>query len=130
MTKKCPNPMFLRLPQDLRLWVADEALRGRRSMNSLLVEAVDFFRGSRSRERRDHDHSAAIEQAISLARLPQSTSIIMRSGHHEHETEILIQTPSNADLVPLARVSGQEVTFATDAAIAAANADAQFGDQR
>ena len=114
MSAESSRSIFLRLPADLREWVAHEALVGRRSMNALVIEAVEFLKASRTERLADEKHALAIELAISLARCPKGTEIIFRPGNNTHKTEILIRKPSQADYSVLASVHGEEVVFADD----------------
>ena len=114
MSHKSSEAMFLRLPADLRRWVADAALRGRCSMNAVVTEAVDFLMSTRTDQLADDQHAAAIEMAISVARLPKGTATILPPKHHRLRTEILVCEPSQADYSVLACVHGEEVVFADD----------------
>jgi hypothetical protein len=62
-----------------------------------------------------HDqHAAAIEMAISVARLPRGTAIILQTALTHLGTDILVSRPSQAVYSVLARVRGEEVVFADD----------------
>ena len=108
------NALFLRLPADLREWVADEALRSRRSMNAVVIEGVNLLRVTRTDQLADDHHAAAIELAISVARLPKGTAIILNRDDNSRTTEILVRRPTEPDFSILARVHGEEVVFASD----------------
>jgi hypothetical protein len=62
----------------------------------------------------DDQHAAAIEMAISVARLPKGTAIILQTEHDHLGTDILVCRPSQADYSVLASVDGEEVVFADD----------------
>ena len=66
----------------------------------------------------DDQHAAAIEMAISVARLPQARRSFCRPRHRQR-TEILVCEPSQADYSVLACVHCEEVVFADDFAPAA-----------
>jgi len=114
MSHKTSEAMFLRFPADLRRWVAEEALHGRRSMNAVIVEAVGRLKATRTAKLADDHHAAAIELAISLARLPKGTETIFRPDYDTHRTEILVRKSSQADYSVLASVNGEEAVFADD----------------
>ncbi len=59
-------------------------------------------------------HNAAVELAISVALLPKGTAFLWRTDDRGLKTDILAKAPADADYFLLARVSGQEVTFADD----------------
>jgi hypothetical protein len=59
-------------------------------------------------------HAAAIEMAISVARLPTGTATMLQTKHHQLRTDILVREPSQADYSVLAGVDGEEVVFADD----------------
>ena len=114
MSHKTSEAMFLRFPADLRRWVAEEALHGRRSMNAVIVEAVGRLKATRTAKLADDHHAAAIELAISLARLTKGTETIFRPDYDTHRTEILVRKASQADYSVLASVNGEEVVFVDD----------------
>ncbi|HMD61982.1 MAG TPA: hypothetical protein VKG78_11145 [Opitutaceae bacterium] len=87
----------VRLPADLHQWVADEALRGRHSMNAVVVEAVDLLKATRAERRAHERHVAAIELAISVTQLPMGTAIIMQTDYLELKTDILVRAPSDQE---------------------------------
>jgi hypothetical protein len=62
----------------------------------------------------DDQHAAAIEMAISLARLPKGTAIILQTEHDHLRTDILVRRTSQADYSVFACVDGEEVVFAND----------------
>lgn len=114
MSHKNSGALFLRLPADLRQWVVHEALVGRRSMNAVVVEAVDFLKSTRTNKLADDQHAAAIKRAISMAHLPRGTAILLQSDDPALRTDILIKALADADYSLLARVLGEEATFADD----------------
>jgi hypothetical protein len=114
MSHKSSQAMFLRFPPVLRRWVAEEALHGRRSMNAVIVDAVEQFKTTRAERLAEDSHAAAIELTISAARLPKGTAIILQTEHDHLGTDILARRPSQADYSVLARVNGEEVVFADD----------------
>jgi hypothetical protein len=114
MSHKSSQAMFLRFPPVLRRWVAEEALHGRRSMNAVIVQAVDFLKAKRTEQRAHDNHAAAIERAISLARLPEGTAFLYQPGSHDQETGVFILKPKQAEYSFLARVNGEQVVFAGD----------------
>ena len=63
---------------------------------------------------KDDQHAAAIEMAISLARLPKGTAIILQTEHDHLRTDILVRRTSQADYSVFACVDGEEVVFAND----------------
>ena len=123
MSAESSQSIFLRLPADLRQWVVHEALVGRRSMNAVVVEAVDFMKSTRTDQFEDDQHAAAIEMAISVAQLPKGTAIMLQSKHHQLRTDILVREPLQTNYSILARVHGEEVVFANDI-----GGDARGGD--
>ena len=52
MSHKSSEAMFIRFPADLRQWVAEEGLRSRRSMNAVIVDAVDQLKVTGGRKAR------------------------------------------------------------------------------
>ncbi len=104
----------VRLPGDLRHWVAQEALRGCRSINAVVIEAIDLLKATRTNQLADDRHATAIEMAISVARLPKGTAIILQTEHHGLRTDILVREPLETDYLIIARVHGEEVLFADD----------------
>jgi len=115
MSDQNSGALFLRLPADLRGWVAQEALRGRRSQNAVVVQALDLLKTTRTDRQAESRHAAAIELAISVARLPKGTAIMLQTKHHYLRTDILVLWPLQTDYLILARVHGEEVVFAGDA---------------
>jgi len=113
MSDESSGAMFLRLPADLRQWVAHEASVARRSMNAVVVEAVDILKSTRTDQLVEDQHVAAIELAISLSRLPKGTAIMLQTEHHHLRTVILVLRPLQTDYSILARVHGEEVIFDT-----------------
>jgi hypothetical protein len=111
MSHKSPEAMFLRFPADLRQWVAQEGLRGRRSMNAVIVDAVEQLKVTRAERLADDSHAAAVELTISVARLPKGTAIMLQTERDHLETDILVRRPSQAHYSLLASVDGEEVVF-------------------
>jgi hypothetical protein len=114
MSHKSSQAMFLRFPPILRRWVAEEALHGRRSMNAVIVDAVEQFKTIRTDRLADDRHAAAVEMAISMARLPKGTAILLQTKRHHLGTDILVRSPTQSDYSVLASVDGEEVVFAND----------------
>ena len=98
MSDEISGAIFLRLPADLRQWVAHEASVNRRSMNAVVVEAVDILKSTRTDQLAEDQHAAAIERAISVARLPKGTAIMLQTEHHNLRTKILVRRPSAGQL--------------------------------
>lgn len=65
------HSLFVRLPSDLRGWVADEATDGHRSMNSVVIEALKLLMVTRVEERRGWKPAAAVSRAIVSVELAQ-----------------------------------------------------------
>ncbi len=120
MSDESSQAMFVRLPGDLRRWVADEALRGRCSMNAVVVGAIESLKAARADRLADDRHAAAIETAISLGRLPKGTEIILRPDKSERKTQVLVRRPSETRYEILAYVHDAEVGFAHYSASAGA----------
>lgn len=116
MSDENSGAIYLRLPADLRQWVAHEASVNRRSMNAVVVEAVDILKSTRTDQLAEDQHAAAIEMAISVARLPKGTAIMLQSVSPGMKTDILVKVPADADFSLLARVWEDEVTFADQSA--------------
>jgi hypothetical protein len=114
------NDLKVRLPIDLGRWVADEAFRGRTSMNAVVVDAVASLKATRTERHADAKHAAAIERAITLATLPTGAGIILKPHNNGQMTEILVCKPSAAEYSVLARVSGENIVFADDPVTAGA----------
>jgi hypothetical protein len=114
MSHEFSEAMFLRFPTDLRRWVAEEALHGRRSMNAVIVDAVEQLKATRANRLAEDNHAAAIELTISAARLPKGTAIMLQTEREHLGTDILVRRPSQADYSVLASVDGEEVVFAND----------------
>ena len=106
------HDLKVRLPTDLHRWLAHEALRDRRSLNAIVIEAVGLLKATRTLQLSGETHAAAIELAISMARLPEGTAIILKPDRNSHRTEILIRRPFETDYSLLARVHEAEVVFA------------------
>jgi hypothetical protein len=106
------SDLKIRLPTDLRQWVAEEGLRARRSMNAIIVDAVSRLKATRTERLAGDNHAAAIELAISLARLPKGTAIMLQIEHDLLRTDILVLKPSEADWSILASVDGGKIVFA------------------
>jgi hypothetical protein len=108
------SDLKIRLPTVLRQWVAEEGLRDRRSMNAIIVDAVAQFKSTRTERLAEDNHAAAIELAISVARLPNGTAIMLQTEHDHLRADILVREPSQADYSILAHVDGEKVVFAGD----------------
>jgi hypothetical protein len=119
------DDLKVRLPADLRQWVAEEALRNRSSMNAVIIKAVDHLKTTRTARLADNNHAAAIELAIAVAQLPKGSAIILQTEHHHLSTDILVREPSHTDCSILARVQGEEVVFADDSAEVVRSEDGQ-----
>ncbi len=89
-------------------------------MNAVVIEAVDLLKNSRNEDVADDQHAAAIELAISLARLPKGTAIILKPDNNSHLTKILVRKPAQADYSILAYVHREQVVVAVDPFTAAA----------
>jgi hypothetical protein len=111
MSGKSSRAMFLRLPADLRQWVAHEAVVSRRSMNAVVIEAVDFLKATRTDQLADDQHAAATETAICVARLLKGTAIMLQTKRHHLRTDIFVRKPSETNYSILARVHGEQVVF-------------------
>lgn len=70
-------------------------------------------------------HDAAVKLAISVAQLPEGSSIILQTEHHGLRTDILIREPLQVDYSILARVEGEEVVFTDNIADAPKGGDGQ-----
>jgi hypothetical protein len=114
MSHKSSEAMFLRFPAELRRWIAEEAQHGRRSMNAVIVDAVEQLKAVRAGRLAEDNHAAAIERTISAARLPKGTAIMLQTEHEHMRTDILVRRPFQADFSVLACVRGGEVVFADD----------------
>lgn len=114
MSAESSRSIFLRLPADLRQWVAEEGLRGRRSMNAVIVDAIGQSKAIRTERMAEDNHAAAIELAISVAQLAKGTAIMLQTEHHHLRTGILVRKPSQADYSVLACVRGEDVAFVDD----------------
>ena len=125
MFAESSRSIFLRLPTELREWVAHEALVGRRSKNALVIEAVELLKASRTERLADEKHALAIELAISVARLPKGTAIVLQTEHDHLRTDILVREPSQTNCSILARVRGEQVVFVDNVAGNACSGDRQ-----
>jgi len=114
MSDRSSTAVYLRLSVDLHRWVADEALRGHRSMNAVVVEAIDLMTAARTERLARERHAAAIELAISTARLPECTTFLYRPGSHDHDTEVFILKPGQTEYSFLVRVNGEKVVSQGD----------------
>jgi len=94
-------------------------------MNAVVVEAIDLLKATRAERQARDGHAAAIELAISRARVPKGTEIAWRPDKNGYRTEILARKPSEADYTVLAIVHGDEVVFAANVAGAARGGDGQ-----
>ncbi len=73
----------------------------------------------------DDRHAASIEMAISVAQLPKGTAIILQTKHRHLSTEILVCEHLQTKYSILARVYGEQVDFADNAAGAAGSGGSQ-----
>jgi hypothetical protein len=104
----------IRPPADVKEWVAQEAAARQCPMNTVVLDALKTKMALVLSEQENKKHAAAIELAISVARLPKGTATILPPKHHRLRTEILVCEPSQADYSILACVHGEEVVFADD----------------
>lgn len=109
MRQIVPQPLFVRLPSDLRDWVVAEALDGRRSMNSIVIEAVNLLLVTRREERRGRKHAAAVSFAMASAEPPQGGSIITKSCQPAFQTELLLQKPGDDEPRLFARITDEKI---------------------
>jgi hypothetical protein len=116
MSHRISTAFYLRLPADLRRWVAEEAIRARCSMNSIVVGAIESLRTVQDARLANDRHTAAIETAISLARLPRGTEIILRSDKNELRTQVLVRKPDQTRYAVLAEARGEEVVYSEEPA--------------
>ncbi len=101
--------LSVRLPADLSLWIAEEASNTRRSMNGVVVEALNLLKDVRADELRGPKHDAAVFQAITLAEMPRGTSIIIKSGQRPFQTELLRQSLDGNKLALFALVIDEDI---------------------
>jgi hypothetical protein len=106
----------VRLPGEVKAWVVQEAEHRRCPMNTVVLDALNTKMTLTLHERATKSHDAAVKQAISVADLPRGTVIILQSVSPGMKTDILVKAAADADYSLLARVRGQEVTFADDPA--------------
>ena len=104
----------IRLPADVKAWVVEEAAARQCPMNTVVLDALKTKMALVLSEQENKKHAAAIEMAISVARLPKGTAIILQTEHDHLGTDILVRRPSQADYSVLASVDGEEVVFADD----------------
>jgi len=112
------SKFVLRLPPDLRQWIADEAVHSLRSMNAVVIEAVGLLMESRAEERRGHKHAAAVLQAIASGALVKGAwaCIIIKPDLHAMQTELLIQKPGEDEPIVFACVRGENIEMVGDVA--------------
>jgi hypothetical protein len=89
---------------DVKQWIVQEALGGRYSMNKVVVEAMNTkinltFGETQNKEARRRHRGSDRDGATA-----KRAAILTKSSYRQRE-DILVQTPSRADFVPLARVS-------------------------
>ncbi|MGD0561754.1 MAG: hypothetical protein ABSA66_01585 [Roseiarcus sp.] len=99
----------MRLPANLSLWIAEEASNTCRSMNGVVVEALNLLKDIRADERRGPKHDAAVSKAMTLVEMPQGTSIIIRSGQGPFQTELLRQSLDGNKLALFALVIDEDI---------------------
>ena len=104
----------IRLPADVKAWVVEEAAARQCPMNTVVLDALKTKMALVLSEQENKKHAAAIEMAISLARLPKGRAIILQTEHDHLGTDILVRRPSQGDYSVLASVDGEEVVFADD----------------
>jgi hypothetical protein len=104
----------IRLPADVKAWVLEEAAARQCPMNTVVLDALKTKMTLVLSEQENKKHAAAIEMAISVARLPTGTATMLQTKHHQLRTDILVREPSQADYSVLAGVDGEEVVFADD----------------
>jgi hypothetical protein len=83
-------------------------------MNTVVLDALNTKMTLVLSDQAKKKHDAAIEMAISVARLPKGTATMLQTKHHHLRTEVLVLRPSQADYSVLAYVDGEEVVFADD----------------
>jgi hypothetical protein len=110
----------IRLPADVKAWVVEEAAARQCAMNTVVLDALKTKMTLVLSEQENKKHVAAIELAISVARLPKGAASMLQTKHHQLRTDILVREPSQADYSVLARVDGEEVVFADDPVTAVA----------
>ena len=106
--------LLVRLPVDVKEWVAQEALDRGCSMNAVIVEALNAKITSVFGETQNKKHAAAIKAVIDIEQLPKGTAILMPPSHRQRETDLLVRRPADVDYGLLARVSGEDATYAED----------------
>jgi hypothetical protein len=104
----------IRLPADVKEWVAQEAAGRHCPMNTVVLDALNTKMTLVLSEQAKKKHDAAIELTISAARLPKGTAIMLQAEHDHLGTDILVRRPSQADYSVLASVDGEDVVFADD----------------
>jgi hypothetical protein len=102
----------VRLPADVSAWVAQEAAHRHCALNTVVLDALNTKMTLILIEQANKKHDAAVKQAISVADLPRGTEIILQSAAPGMKTDILVKARADADYSMLARVLGEEVTFA------------------
>jgi hypothetical protein len=83
-------------------------------MNAVVLDALNIKMTLSLNEQMNKKHDAAVKQAIFVADVPRGTQLILQSASPGMKTDILIKAPADADYSLLARVHGDEVTFADD----------------
>lgn len=106
--------LIVRLPIRVRDWIADEAHKGRRSMNSVVIEAVNVLIATRAQEQRGPKHDAAVTHALASTELSHCDCIISKSRHHAFQTELLVQEPVTGKLSAIACITDEHIHFFTD----------------
>lgn len=113
-TSACRLRLLVRLPVDVKEWVAQEALDRGCSMNAVIVDALNAKITSVFGETQNKKHAAAIKAVIDIEQLPKGTAILMPPSHRQRETDLLVRRPADVDYGLLARVSGEDATYAED----------------
>jgi len=117
MVSSCNTSKFvLRLPPDLRQWIADEAVHSLRSMNAVVIEAVGFLMESRAEERRGHKHAEAVLHAIASSELVKGAwaCMIIKPDQHAMQTELLIQKSGEDEPILFASITGENIDMFGD----------------
>lgn len=83
-------------------------------MNAVVAEAIDLLKATLTERNVQNKHDAAVELAISRARLPEGTTFLYKPGSHGQETEVFVLKPGQAEYSFLARVNGEEVVSYCD----------------
>ena len=106
--------LIVRLPVGIKDWIAEEAIKGHRSMNSVVIEALKRLMVERAQETRSRKHDAAVSHALASADPSLGACIISKSRQRAHQTELLIQKPSSGELTLFARIIEEHIEVFTD----------------